>query len=291
MDAFPYSERKKLFLERRNAFKQNSQSQNDILAYERGDNGHDYTVLKGLIPPGLVGKKAPGGGVWGKSDTFFTDYKIHHPDQILSESDESYVIGNLASHDTRQYLAKWDPEGKDRTATAGMSYMHLLVIPKKKIYNAVALNDSHIIDEMIGHFRRFWSTPESADKITQCLESAVQRRTKAAREALASHKPDLLEDFDAAMKEVEASAQVLAAKLREYRASQDDKILFFGFHPAPDASVAHLHMHTLLVSDEFRQFSTRKHDWKTIPAQAVIDVIHEEEQHARSARKDVKVSA
>ena len=166
---------------------------------------------------------------------------------------------------------------------------------------------------MIGHFRRFWSTPESADKITKCLESAVQRRSKAAREALASHKPDLLEDFDAAMKEVEASAQVLAAKLREYRASQDDKILFFGFHPAPDASVAHLHMHTLLVSDEFRQFSTRKHDWKTIPAQAVIDVIHEEEQHARcesksrskpwwrrvltfdvclrSARKDVKVSA
>ncbi|KAF8892829.1 hypothetical protein CPB84DRAFT_1783645 [Gymnopilus junonius] len=277
MDAFPYSERKQLFIEKRKAFKQNPQSQGDLKAYECGDNQHNFTVLKGLIPLSLVGKKTPGGShVWEKSDTFFTDYKENHPDQILSESDESYVIGNLASHDTRQYLAKWDPEGKDRTATAGMSYMHLLVIPKKRIYNAVALDDTHIIDEMMRHFHHFWSTPESADKIIACLDMAVKRRTKAARETLMSHKPDLVDDFDATMKQVEASAQELAANLRECQKSQDDKALFFGFHPAPEASVAYLHMHTLLPSEEFRQFSTRKHDWKTVPAQVIIDVIEEE---------------
>lgn len=135
---------------------------------------------------------------------------------------------------------------------------------------------------MISHFRRFWRSAESADKIIGWLESAVKRRTKAAREALVSHKPDVVEEFDAAMMEVDASAQDLAKKLRECQKSQDDNALFFGFHPAPEASVAHLHMHSLLVSNEFRLFSTRKHDWKTIPAQVIIDVIQEEKARCES---------
>lgn len=60
------------------------------------------------------------------------DFKTNHPNQVLSETDTLFVIGNTASHDTRQYLAKWDPDGKDKTPSAGMSYVHLLVIPKQR---------------------------------------------------------------------------------------------------------------------------------------------------------------
>jgi len=158
-----------------------------------------------------------------------------------------------------------------------MSYMHLLVIPRRRVYNVVALNNTEIIDEMMAHFRRFWRNPESADKINGFLKKQIGRRAKVVREVLVAHKPDIVEEFDATMEQVRASTDELGNKLCQCQKSQDDEVLFFGFHPAPVASIAHLHMHTLLILDEFRIFSTRVHDWKTIPVSAIIDVIHDEQ--------------
>jgi len=272
-----YSELKQLYIEKRRTFKENPGSAADLEAYSICDNAHNYTVLKGFIPQALVGKKTPGGqGHRGKSDTFFSDFLKNHPDQVLSESEESLVIGNIASHDTRQYLATWDTDGKDRTAAAGMSYMHLLVIPKRRVYNAVALDDTVIIDEMMAHFRRFWITPNSVDKVIGWLNTAVERRASAVRDSLKSHAADRIDKFDIVMKDILASSEEFASKLRLLQNPEDDNLLFFGFHPAPEASIAHLHMHVILMGAEFRKFSTHVHDWKTIPVQAVIEVIDEE---------------
>ncbi|PPQ94834.1 hypothetical protein CVT25_007471 [Psilocybe cyanescens] len=265
---------KALFVQRRKEFKSNPEAASDLEAYTRHDNAHNYTVIKGLIPPPLVGKKCPGGtSVWHKSDTFFTDFKINHPAQVLSESEESLVIGNTASHDMRQYLAKWDPDGKDKTPSAGMSYVHLLVIPKSRIYNIVAMDDTAIIDEMLAHFERFWKSPESIDKTTVWLQTAVENRATAARKSLESRFPDHLDDFDKTTNDVRQSAEQFHQSLCRAHSQPVDKLFGFYFHPAPDASIAHLHMHVVLKAKEFREFSTYAHDWKSIPVHDVTEVI------------------
>lgn len=45
MDEPTYSQRKDLFIQRREDFKGNSNAAIDLEAYRRGDNVHNYTVL------------------------------------------------------------------------------------------------------------------------------------------------------------------------------------------------------------------------------------------------------
>ena len=149
----------------------------------------------------------------------------------------------------------------------------------------MALRDSVIIDEMIAHFRRFWSSPGSADKIIGCLEKAVERRAKEVREALKPANFDLLEEFEITMKDVQASSNELADKLRECQKSSQDDGLLFAFHPAPHATIAQLHMHVILKSPEFCKFSTRSHDWKTVPVPDIVDVIREDQRWSSSLSK------
>jgi hypothetical protein len=137
---------------------------------------------------------------------------------------------------------------------------------------------------MIAHFHHFWSSPDSADKIIGWLNTAVERRANVVRDALISSKPDLVNEFDTTMKEVHASADQNAIQLRQCQKLDVDKLFFFGLHPAPEATVAHLHLHVILISDEFRKLSTRDHDWKTVPAHAVIDVIHDERCGSNSTK-------
>jgi hypothetical protein len=144
------------------------------------------------------------------------------------------------------------------------------------VYNAVALDDTTIVKEMIVHFRDFWSRPESITKFIGWLKIAVERRASAVRTSLESHAPDKMGEFDAVMKEVFASSEKFANDLHLQHHPADDKEFLLGFHPAPGASIGHLHMHVILMHPEFRQFSTEVHDWKTVPAQAVIDAIEEE---------------
>ncbi|CAA7264688.1 unnamed protein product [Cyclocybe aegerita] len=269
------SELKELFLLKRQEFWKDPASAGDLEAYARQDDTHDYTVLEGFIPPTLIGRETPGGqSHWRKSDTFFTGFAKNYPDQVLSESEDSFIIGNAASHDTRQYLAKWDRDSKDRTSSAGMSYVHLLAIPKKRVYNAVSLEDPAIIEEMIAHFWQFWESPESRSKISWWLKEAVERRAASVMDTLKSQTST--NEFQSVMKDVLVSTEKFARRLRELRASKDDRSFVFGFHPAPEASIGHLHMHIVLAAAEFREFSTRVHDWKTIPAKTVVEVISEE---------------
>ncbi|TFK33367.1 hypothetical protein BDQ12DRAFT_738796 [Crucibulum laeve] len=267
-----YSRLKTLYVECRTAFKTNPTSQIDLMAYENRDNEHSYTLLKGLIPATLVGHSPPTniGAPWQTSDTFFTDFKQRHPeDQVLSEDRYSLIIGNRASYDTRQYF--------DKPALAGMSFMHLLVIPKDKVYNIVCLDNAQIVEEMILHFKSFWKAPGSIEKIIKCIQLGVDTREKAVISNFQESKDQGATDFDQIMKEVRRDGLQLAEELRRRQCSEKlEDLILFGFHPAPLASVGHLHMHVLLAPVEFRRFSTGVHDHKTVPAQAVIEVLKEE---------------
>lgn len=135
------------------------------------------------------------------------------------------------------------------------------------------MKDTDFIDEMMGHFKQFWHSAEAIDKTTVWLETAVANRATAVRKSLESRSPDLLEDFEKTTKEVRQSAEQLNKALRA-RAQSVDELFNFYFHPAPDASIAHLHMHCVLKDKEFREFSTYVHDWKSVPVHDVKEVIN-----------------
>jgi len=202
-------------------------------------------------------------------------------------------------------MAEYDPEFKDKTAAAGMSYLHFLIIPIQKgtfeahdvqwseymiindfrfnltVYNIVSLEDTGIIKEMILHFKAFWARADSIDKSIARTRVAVDLRAEeviAGYEENAETAAQRGEKFKRVMQDVNKTADELARKLREQKLYEED--FFLGFHAAPDASVGHLHMHVLLAPSEFRKYSTMAHDWKTIPAQAVIEVIDQEKRRA-----------
>ncbi|KAF4586593.1 hypothetical protein EYR40_010605 [Pleurotus pulmonarius] len=100
----------------------------ELQAYETRDDNYKYQILKGLVPAPLVGSVTTEvGPAWRTSDTFFTDFPDHNvPKRVLSSTKDSHIICNVACHDTRLYASDIDPSSSDKTAAAGMSYMHLL---------------------------------------------------------------------------------------------------------------------------------------------------------------------
>ncbi|KAG6817564.1 hypothetical protein H0H87_006941 [Tephrocybe sp. NHM501043] len=313
-----YSRLKKLFSDCRASFRSNPVAQGDLDAYHRRDDSHDYTMLPGLVPNQVVGDASAGGGVpYNRSDAFFTvrlsvpsypdisddDFLEHYPeDYVLSSSELSLIIANRSSHDVRQYGVKWDPSTtpRDRSASAGMSFVHLMVIPKHKgalsgpyrnqqgafmsgwtrptVYNAVSLDDPTLIEEMITHFKRFWSQPDAVHRTARGIQHAVDLRTSEVAKGLENMQVPTMAvtasaEFKVLMQDsVQKSTNELLFKLGALNVND----FFFGFHATPHASVGHLHMHVLAADTEFRRYSTGVHDWKTIPAAAVMEVIREE---------------
>ena len=140
-----------------------------------------------------------------------------------------------------------------------------------EVYNAVSLDDTSIIEEMISHFKKFWSTPKAAQKCADRIEISVEAREKEVLISL-SDNPTKTEEFQAVMKDVRQSSKEFSEMLQKLTAED----FFFGFHAMPDASVGHLHMHVISTPVEMRKYSTDSHDWKTIPAKAVMEVIQGE---------------
>ena len=141
------------------------------------------------------------------------------------------------------------------------------------MYNVVSLNDTAIIKEMMSHFKTFLARADAIDKIIARTRLALNLRADEVFAGYAKNNTSPTE-FTALMQDVNTTADKFAEMLRERTLREED--FFFGFHAAPDASIGHLHMHTLLAPSEFRRYSTAAHDWKTIPAQAVIEVIDQE---------------
>ncbi|KAJ8694023.1 hypothetical protein PTI98_008956 [Pleurotus ostreatus] len=275
----------------------------ELEAYAKADDDFRYEILQGFIPKPLVGKVTTGyGPPWKRSDTFFTDFKAHYPsERILHETDKSLIICNHASHDVRLYKEDIDPTGTDKSPAAGMSYMHLLVIPVARVYNAVALEDGDCIEEMREHFKTFWREPDSKEKIIAAINETMDRRYKEILTAYdkaeaSAETSDATEGHNNPSEERRKHLEDVMVKCRQY-ASQCADLLrkmdqeysdYMGFHPHPTTSVGHLHMHVLFMDrPEFRTNSTSAHDGKTIPARVVLRVINEK-RNASDKNPDTK---
>ncbi|KAF5345197.1 hypothetical protein D9758_009717 [Tetrapyrgos nigripes] len=242
---------KALFLQRRWEFKALNAGE-ELAAYAE-EKKIDYEKLLGLWP-----KNMP-------VITVFTNYAERFPKNVLSATNHSLIIANAASHDKRLY-------SQDAEARAGMSFVHLLVIPRRdKVYNAVSLDDSWIITEMKSHFRDFWSKPDGVDIIIQAVSEAHTIFVRKEKQLKAADTKTL-KKFKKTLRKTDQSRKKLTKRMRTVKF--DD--FFFGFHCMPNASVGYLHMHVILTPMKFRKHSTHRNDWKTIPADVVIEVIDEE---------------
>lgn len=198
------------------------------------------------------------------------EFESHNPSSlILSESQDSYIIGNLASYDKRQY-----PEFKPGEHTPeGQGFGHCLVIARKRIFNIVdpdaTANHSALLEELKEHFVTFWKNEDGSPKLLERVRSTFEEqntklgknyRNARSRKSLLH---TLTKDFDV------LSESFLRCKPEDFE---------FAFHAYPANSVGHLHMHVFPKNGDLRKFSTKSHDWKTIPIEAVLEV---EEEDAR----------
>ena len=190
------------------------------------------------------------------------EYESHNPPYlILSKSPDSYIVGNLASYDKRQY-----PESKH----GGQGFGHCFVIPRERIFNIVdpdaTANQCHLLNEMKDHFINFWNTAEGPTKLLDRVRSAFdEQNLKLKSSGGITLREDVEVDFEGLSK-------------RFMKCKPDD--FEFAFHPYPAISVGHLHMHVFPKNGDLRKFSTKIHDWKTIPIEAVLEVEKEDEKES-----------
>ncbi len=124
------------------------------------------------------------------------------------------------------------------------------------------------------HFITFWKTEDGSPKLLKRVRSTFDEQNEklASKDQNARSSEGLLStlitDFD-------------ALSQRFLRCKPDD--FEFAFHAFPANSVGHLHMHVFPKNGDLRKFSTRSHDWKTIPIEAVLEVEEEDERVSAQA--------
>lgn len=242
-----------------------------------------------MIPSKRVGGMT-GGKPFAKSDTWFSvsspcllahyialpyltstrqEFESHNsPSLILSKSPDSYIIGNVASYDGRQY-----PETKP--GPEGQGFGHCFVISRRRIFNIVdpdaTANHSALLKEMKEHFIKFWKTEDGPRKLLGRVRSTFEERNNelasdnGKANSYGVSPSELKADFD---------------RLSQYFVRCKPQDFEFAFHAYPDNSVGHLHMHIFPKDERLRTYSTKSHDWKTIPIEAVLEVEQEDERRA-----------
>lgn len=206
------------------------------------------------------------------------EFKDHNDESlILSESPDSYIIGNRESYDVRQYPSwanvKWQPEV---STPAGMAFGHCMVIPKRRLYNIVdpdaIASDLAPIKKMTIHFATFWNRDGNREKVIAQQGLAVeQQNLKLMKAALKSGKKCDLDACEKIKREGCSTSQELSPKFLSL--TSDDFV--FVFHPFPYVSVGHLHMHVLPVGAEIRKVSSKIHDRKSVTFEAIHAVEQE----------------
>jgi diadenosine tetraphosphate (Ap4A) HIT family hydrolase len=133
--------------------------------------------------------------------TLFVEGGGPKPGQIFYEDDEMMIFPNVKEA-TRQ-LQKAKDKGQGDGSAASMSYVHMLAIPKKRIYNAVSLKQKDA--------------------------ALVRRMMEKAKAALADAKT---QEYYINQKDLDLSTTVF-----------DVSQLEFFMHCHPSHSVGHLHLH------------------------------------------------
>ncbi|KAI4173973.1 MAG: hypothetical protein LQ348_006442 [Seirophora lacunosa] len=272
-----FEEKKQHYRELRDKFRADPRAASELAAWKKQDNNYDYQLLnenhRAFIPPGLIGKTfSPSFPRWVLTDTFFSEYANHNaPDLILSETRRSYIIGNVASYDGRQY-----PSAVSGKRPEGQSFAHSLVIPKDRVYNVVdpaaTADNCDLIREMRTHFISFWNSPYSVGKAKMLARAkrALEDQDKKLRAADGGSPPA----YEAVRDDVFAFFEATKPAFEQLKTSD----FVCGFHVFPDNSIGHLHMHVFPHADAFRVHSTREYDWKTVPVEAIVEVEHEDQE-------------
>lgn len=125
-------------------------------------------------------------------------------------------------------------------------------------------NNCALLKEMRAHYQRLWNNDR--ERVIRRVRLGFDQQN----ETLAS-KERTIKLYRSLLPELEADYEKL---VKRFRALNDDDFVF-AFHPYPDNSIGHLHMHVFPKDEILRQFSTKKHDWKTI---SVTSILEAEEQ-------------
>ncbi|KAK4695067.1 hypothetical protein P7C71_g2618, partial [Lecanoromycetidae sp. Uapishka_2] len=200
---------------------------------------------------------------------------------ILSKTSDSYIIGNLASYDQRQYPAWFDPKFQaDVYTPAGQGFGHTLVISRQRVFNVIdpdaTANDSALLKEMKEHFIDFWKDENGIPKLLRRTKSAFDDQNnklatkKSTLDKYYKSKPQWISDYES-----------LAKQFQNCKPTDFE----FAFHAHPDNSVGHLHMHVFPRNSNLREFSSKQHDWKTIPLAAVLEVEDEDKRNRMELAK------
>ncbi|KAI4210351.1 MAG: hypothetical protein LQ351_006800 [Letrouitia transgressa] len=260
-DREAFNQRKKHYLERRDAFRNDSKAMEDLINWKARNHEHAYSrkFQKGLVPQSIIGES------FKKADTFFSEYSNHNsPSLILSESQDSYIIGNRASHDGRQYPPSFNPDWTNGKSPEGQGFCHTLVIPKRRIFNVVdpeaTANDCAVLKEMKDHFIWFW---DSGGK-QKILQKAEVLFSEQSEKLLTSNNPD-------GFPEVKDKVHADFARLKPLFLQLGSNDFVYAFHVYPENSVGHLHMHVFPVDESLREHSAKRHDWKTVPIEAILE--------------------
>ncbi|KAL8865192.1 MAG: hypothetical protein Q9174_007022 [Haloplaca sp. 1 TL-2023] len=252
------------YINLRDNFRNDPRSSIELEAWKSQRNDVEYPLLnannRSFIPAGLVGKGAPGFPLW--------EYPKHNkPDLVLSESTHSYIIGNVASYDRRQY-----PSASKEKRPEGQGFCHTLVIPKSRIYNVVdpeaTAQHCYLLKEMRAHFIDFWTNGDGKQKILARSERALDDQDQKLRSS-----PDGPE-YEKVRGDVYDHFETTKVQFEKLKAEED---FVFGFHVFPDNSIGHLHMHIFPHAEAFREFSARVYDYKTVPLQAILEAEAAEE--------------
>ncbi|KAG8530894.1 uncharacterized protein KY384_004251 [Bacidia gigantensis] len=260
-------EKKILYRDKRDAFAADNGALVELDHWKKKDPTYRYSKLKGLISDERLADQTTEASLkpFTRGDSYFSEFALHNKQEfILSESDYSYIVGNLASYDKRQYPAWLDPK-YSKCTPEGQGFGHCLVIPKKRIHNIVdpeaVANKCAIINELRNHFTGFWGTQNGRKKLLDRTFSIFDGQNAILRTKDSLQAKKLVAD-------VISTYNLLAPQFKQLQAED----FMCAFHPAPDISVGHLHLHVFPKAELFREFSAMRHEWKTIPFDAVTQV-------------------
>ncbi|KAL2040773.1 hypothetical protein N7G274_006231 [Stereocaulon virgatum] len=274
MDDEDLQARKKRYRCKRDAFRNDPELWEELQQWRRKNNDCDYKKLgSGMIPASMINKSLDGMEPFHKSDTWFTEFELHNkPSMILSEAQDSYIIGNLATYDKRQYPQWYDAKFEPGVNTPeGQGFGHTLVISKTRIFNVVdpvaTWDGCRRLKDMKHHFISFWETENGSSKLIRRTQSAFDDQN-----AKLERKQSNLDTFQKLLPTLKKDFDSLAEEFKQLK----PKDFQFAFHAWPDNSVGHLHMHVYPKKEELRKFSAKRHDVKTIPLEAILQVQEED---------------
>lgn len=190
-----FEKHKSQYRELRKKFLDDPRSDTELEAWKKKKSDHEYTLLnkdnKYFVPLKFVGKPSNKSHIWSKTDTYLSEFRKHNPSRlILSESKLSYIVGNVASYDGRQY----SEEDKQ-----GQGFAHCLVIPKARVYNivdpAACKNGCALIKEMRKHFEDFWNGKNRHRLLHQTYRVMYKRHTPAAKDIRDYDANEVVKDF------------------------------------------------------------------------------------------------